>query len=211
MPLTVALCRASSLREFFACLPQLRGHPVDVFPSLVPPRESLVQSAMTALGPASAVQTPAFSRALSRSQGVPNPLGVFTCFEKLMHARSVDGAVVMKGSISVGEAVLLNQDCRKDSPLFVVDQVFTVAGSAAVYVVISELAAKVPAGATVAEPYAANLNTHVRYVQPDTAVVVPAARVWTKVFAPSALTAAGDKVRGAVAFTAALERAGALW
>jgi hypothetical protein len=211
VPLTVALCRASTRRELLASLPQL-CHSVPLFPSLVQ-RKELDQRPLNPLHPLSLTRINVLKSAWSSSTSLP-PLhvdAVFTPYEKIMSARTVNGGrvVVMDASIKVGEATRLTAECSKSTPLFYVDQVFTVDKLEGTFFLTRQLAASIPPlQELLAEAYHESFDTHVRYVQPDSYSIINANSVWAKVFTPIALSSNGYIVREAFAFTASLERAG---
>ena len=206
VPLTVALCRASARRILLARIFQL-CHTVPVFQYLLP-RENLVQRPLEHKY-STQLQNQTVKQAWAQSTAPLLPSDPqFTYFEKFMHARAIDGVAVMDASVSVGEAVRLTEDCKSSTPLFLIDEVFTVKNLEGIFLLTRQLTASVPIASLVAEAYNEALDTHVRYVQPGTYAIMKATDVWAKVYTPIALTSEGTIVRGAYAFTASLERAG---
>jgi len=207
VPLTVALCRASARRLLLARVFQL-CHKVPVFKQLLP-REDLVQKPLLPLRPLLQKQIQVIKAAWALSSlSALSSISVFDPFEKIMHARAVKGFSVMDGSINAGEAVRLFEECIQSTPLFLVEEIFSVNGMQGVYLLVRELTSSRPPSSEEAEAYAEELDTHVRYIQPFSYTIINAKDVWAKVFTPGALSATGVPVRGAYAFTASLERSG---
>ena len=221
VPLEVALCLASTRRQCIARIPSLARWPavpeagIFAVPSTHVDLVQRLPDRGSALSPALCVRV---ARAWAAPHSAAAALPVLDAdavvsHAKLMHERAVDGALLMDGAISVGEAVLLSRECKKASRLFLVDGVLSVPGAApgVVFLLVRELTAVLPAdGALLAEAYPASLDTHVRYAQAGTDAIIRASSVWAKVFTPRALSETGLLIDDAVVFSALLERGGSL-